>query len=211
VSRKEFLKTLELSLQDFTDEERKDILYDYEEHFRIGTESGKTDEELISELCTPENIANQYRANYSYERVIINETTENTKSEELPKYKEYKTTAEDVSISVIAAISLIFFNLVFILGPFLGLTGALAGLFAAAIGLTLGGAGLTLGPIFYPIFNYFGNLPTDFPFDLSILFGIGTTALGILFFIGDCYIAKYFFKGTVKYVSWNLNIIKRKA
>jgi uncharacterized membrane protein len=82
VSRKEFLKTLELSLQDFTDEERKDILYDYEEHFRIGTESGKTDEELISELGNPENIANQYRTNNTYEKVIVNETTEHTEPEE---------------------------------------------------------------------------------------------------------------------------------
>lgn len=211
MSREEFLKTLELSLKDFTEEERKDILYDYEEHFRIGTESGKTDEELINELGNPENIANQYRTNNTYEKVIVNETTEHTEPEELPKYKEYKTTAENVSISAIAAISLIFFNLVFILGPFLGLAGALAGLFAAAIGLTLGGAGLTLGPVFYPLFNYFGNLPANFPYDLSILFGIGTTALGVLFFIGDCYIAKYFFKGTAKYVSWNLNIIKRKG
>lgn len=211
MNREEFLKILELSLKDFTEEERKDILYDYEEHFRIGTESGKTDEELIDELGNPENIANQYRINNTYEKVIVNEASENIKPRETVKYKEYKTTVEDVSISVIAAFSLIFFNLVFILGPFLGLTGVLIGLFAAAIGLTLGGAGLTLGPIFSPLFNYFGNLPSDFPYDISILFGIGTIALGVLFFIGNCYAAKYFFKGTAKYISWNLKIIKRKG
>ncbi len=68
MNKKEFLHILEISLSDFKDEERKEILYDYEEHFRIGEESGKSEEELIKELGDPNNIANQYRTSDKQER-----------------------------------------------------------------------------------------------------------------------------------------------
>lgn len=63
MNKDEFLKTQETSLTAFNQEEKKDILYDYEEHFRIGHQNGKTDEELINELGGPDDIAKQYSGN----------------------------------------------------------------------------------------------------------------------------------------------------
>lgn len=225
MNKEEFLKTLESYLRDFTSDERRDILYDYEEHFRIGQESGKTEQELIEELGDPSIIADQYKCNDNFEKFVLsNESesaTEFTEEEKKGEYKEFidpnkqnkpfenRKNVENVSISVIAAISLIFFNLVFILGPFLGLCGAIIGLFAAAAGVELAGLGLVLGPLFLPAFSNYIALPTNIPYDLAILFGIGTAALGALFLIGVYYVAKYFFKGTASYIKWNIKIIKR--
>ncbi|MBL4937396.1 DUF1700 domain-containing protein [Clostridium sp. YIM B02515] len=209
MNKEDFLRNLNSSLSGFTEEERKDILYDYEEHFRLGIESGKTEEALIAELGDPESIANQYKTNLNFEKAAINEANENMNNNMNTSYNKNKTTAEDVSISIIAAIGLLLFNLIFILGPYLGLLGALIGLFAGAVGAFLGGAFMTFGTMLLPFTNNFFGVPFNVSPSAAFLFGVGTIAFGALFFIGDCYIAKYFFKGTSKYLNWNMRIIKR--
>lgn len=211
MNKEDFLKTLDAALVNYTWSEKREIMYDYEEHFRIGIENGKTEEELITELGEPEDIAKNYRTNENYEKAIKNEPLIEQYTSENKNFNENRSTAENVSISVIAALSLLIFNLIFIFGPFMGLLGALMGLFAGAIGAFAGGLALTFGTIFTPFINNFAVLPSNIPAAASILFGIGTTAFGMLFFIGDCYIAKYFFKGTVKYIKWNLSIVKRQV
>lgn len=210
MNKEDFLKTLDAALINCTWSEKKEIMYDYEEHFRIGLENGKTEEELIMELGDPEDIAKQYITNEnSIETIkseIINEPYANDKIS-----NKSSNTAENVSISIIAALSLLIFNLIFIVGPYVGLLGALIGLFAGAIGAFAGGLALTFGTLFSPFVSNYAVLPANIPASASILFGIGTTAFGMLFFIGDCYIAKYFFKGTAKYLNWNLSIIKRQV
>ncbi|ERI91722.1 hypothetical protein HMPREF1982_02765 [Clostridiales bacterium oral taxon 876 str. F0540] len=205
MNKDDFLKNLNSSLSNFTEEERKDILYDYEEHFRLGIENGKTEEALIAELGEPENIAKQYKTNFDFENITDEQADENLNE----SHKNNKVSAEDVSISVIAAIGLLLFNLIFILGPYLGLLGALIGLFAGAVGAFLGGVALTFGTMLLPFTNNFFGISYDVSPSAAFLFGVGTIAFGALFFIGDCYIAKYFFKGTSKYLNWNMRIIKR--
>ncbi len=41
--------------------ERKDVLYDYQEHIQIAVENGLDEEKVIESLGTPETIAKQYR------------------------------------------------------------------------------------------------------------------------------------------------------
>ncbi len=199
MNKEEFFKTLDSALSDFSWSEKKDILYDYEEHFRIGLENGKTEAELIDELGDPKDIANQYKSGSASEDTVMNEP--------INSYREVKNNSG--SISVLAAIALLFFNLIFIAGPFFGLVGGLIGLFGGAIGAFFGGIGLALGTVFYPFTHSFISIPTNISPAASIFFGIGTAAFGALFFIGDCYIAKYFYKFTMKYINWNLSIIKR--
>jgi len=40
-------------------------------------------------------------------------------------------------------------------------------------------------------------------------FGIGLTALGLLMFFLSFYLTKLLYKGTVKYLKWNLNFIRK--
>lgn len=194
MNKAEFLRTLETSLADFKEEERKDILYDYEEHFRIGEEAGKGDEQLIEELGDPEKIADQYRLSAE------------------PEIKDVKYTAineeRPLIVPIITVISLLLFNLIFIVGPYIGVAAAILGLFAAAFGITVGGVCMFLGVILLPVFPQFINIPTGASVFAILFFGIGTTALGLLFLIGMCYVGRYFYKGTIKYVKWNVKIIK---
>lgn len=193
MNKTEFLNTLNLSLSDFKEEERKDILYDYEEHFRIGEEKGKSEDELINELGDPNNIANQYRAS--------------SESESAKPGKQMNYEQRPIGISIMVAFAMILFNLIFIIGPYLGLVGCLIGFFAGAIGITIGGAGIIIALIIWPIFPNFVHIPSGIPMMAFILVGIGTIALGLLFLIGMCYAAKFFWEITVKYVKWNIKVI----
>jgi uncharacterized membrane protein len=198
MNKREFLHILEMSLSDFTDEEKREILYDYEEHFRIGKQNGKSEDELIKELGDPNNIANQYRTSNYKENIEI---PMDNKEDERP-----------IIVSMIAICGLLLFNLIFILGPFIGIVGAIIGLFAAAIALILGGIamtlGITFGVVFIPFFPQNISVPNGVSCLAIILFSIGTVALGLLFLIGMYYVGKYLYKGTVKYINWNLKIIK---
>ncbi|MCM0649210.1 DUF1700 domain-containing protein [Clostridium swellfunianum] len=202
MNKDEFLKSLDEALTGFTWQEKKDIIYDYEEHFRIGLQNGKSDEGLIEELGDPKSIASQYRENLNVDNTMQKGINHNTAK---------VSKLDNTSISGIAAISLLIFNLIFILAPFLGLASAIIGLFAGAIGAFFGGIALIFGTVFENFINDVSGLLVTVSPIASILFGVGTTAFGVLFFIGDCYIAKYFIKGTVKYINWNLRIIKKQG
>lgn len=190
MTRQEFLDTLSKSLK-VSEEEKKDIIYDYEEHFTIGLGNGKSEEELINELGDPKTIAKQYTA-----------------AQHLQRAKDAPST-KNIFSAVLSAVSLGFFNLVFVLGPFLGLVGLIIGLFGASCGITIGGIGLMFGTLLEPIFPNFINIGISIPYSSLFLFGIGTTALGILCFIGSYYTAKFFYNIIIKYLKWNLNIIKK--
>jgi hypothetical protein len=60
----EFMREMERDLDKVSEAERREILYDYEEHFRIGRENGKTEEEICMELGDPREIASSYIGDY---------------------------------------------------------------------------------------------------------------------------------------------------
>lgn len=209
MNKEDFLKTLEDSLLSFPEGEKKEILYDYEEHFRIGFEKGKTEEELINELGEPQDIANQYRS--TYEKIVVSEPASNDYKNEGVNYKESTPHRENSSISVIALVCLILFNLIFIVGPYFGFAAALIGLFASAVAVIAAGLALTFSPMLVEILNTYSISASTLPTSVSFLFGVGTIAFGLLFFIGVSYIGRYFFKITRIYIKWNLKVIKRSA
>lgn len=189
MNRIEFLDMLSFSLGNMPKNEKDDILYDYDEHFRFGVNNGKTEEEISRSLGDPRIIAKQYNVNY------IVRQAENNKS------------VGNIFRAVLAAVGMGFFNLVFILGPFLGLVGVLIGLFAAAIGVTAGGIGVFLAVILQPLLPSIVTIGVNA--GVAVFLSFGTTALGLLMLIGVCYLAKYFYKITIKYLKWNLDIIKK--
>lgn len=172
------------------DDDRNEILYDYEEHFRIGMENGKTEEEIASSLGDVRLIARQFKADYTV------------------KQAETNASAANIFKAVIAAGALGFFNLVFVFGPFMALVGILIGLFAAACGLVIAGLGIILGLILSPLFPWVINLGGIYP-GFLLFASIGITSMGLLFIIGNCYLAKFFYRGTVRYLKWNIEVIKK--
>jgi uncharacterized membrane protein len=115
----EFFKEMERLLQDIPENERQDMLYDYEEHFQIALEKGKSEEEIVTDLGTPKTIAKELKANYHIHQAKTN------------------TSATNITRAVIASVSLGFFNLVFVLGPLFGLLGILISLYAVVFTLII--------------------------------------------------------------------------
>ncbi len=187
MNKKTFINTLEANLNGINYDDKKDIIYDYEEHFRMGKESGKTEEDIATSLGDPKILAKQFKASYMIEKAKTNTSTHNIFS------------------AILAVLALGFFNLIFVLGPFIALAAVLLVLYILAIVVIITGVCVLFASIISPFYGFWesASLPI-----VGLFASIGTTALGFLFFIGDCYIAKYFYRGTLKYLKWNLNIIK---
>lgn len=207
MNREQFLNIIKASLTAFTEEEKKEILYDYEEHFRIGLQNDKTEEEIIKELGSPDDIAKQYKGNIETGKLESNSYTESTIED--TQYSQVKFEQRSIFPSIIAALALGFFNFVFVIWIFIAAVATLFGLSAGAIAIAFSGFVVTLEPILKPLFPSHISFPSNIPYDITILFGIGTAALGALFCIGLFYLIKYFYLATVKYIKWNISIIRR--
>lgn len=69
MSKEGFLKELSSYLRKLPEEERQDILLDYEEHFQFGLEEGKTESEIIQSLGSPKVIAKELLAMYRFDEM----------------------------------------------------------------------------------------------------------------------------------------------
>lgn len=183
MTKDKFMKRLEELLQGIPDKERKEILYDYEEHFLIGMENGKSEEEIAESLGTPKTIAKELKASYHITKAQSN------------------VTASNVGRAVIATISLGFFNLVFVLGPFVAIVGVLIALWAVAFSLTVAPIAL--------LFN-FSNLVVFDNYIQQVFIAMTLIGLGVLLGIGMIYVTRWFMKGTLNYLQFNTKIIRGK-
>ncbi|MEE8564345.1 MAG: DUF1700 domain-containing protein [Atribacterota bacterium] len=190
MNKEEFLGKLSELIKDIPEEEKKDILFDYEEHFRIGLEKGRKEEEIAASLGDPKVIAKQSRAS-----CILREA-------------EKTTSVNNIVRAIFAAVGLGFFNLVIVLGPAIGLIGILVALFAASFAITVSGATVLFGTILGPLFVFDVYIPLTST--VSIPLGIGLTSLGLLFIIGVSYLAKFFYKLSIGYLKMNLQIITNR-
>ncbi|MBF8983685.1 DUF1700 domain-containing protein [Lutibacter sp. B2] len=189
MNRKEFSSILRNELRDLPKNEIEEIVYDFEEHFTIGLESGKSEEEISKELGDPKKIAKSYKVS-----AFIKEAKNNPSTTNIVK-------------AVLATMAIGFFNLVFILGPFVGLIGIIIGLFGASMGVFIGGIAMILGPIMNTFIEIV-SIPSINPI-ACMFFGISMSCFGILFTILNVYISKLLYEGTVRYLKWNVDIIKK--
>jgi uncharacterized membrane protein len=189
MNKQEFINKLSNALGNMTYEEKNDILYDYEEHFRIAIEKGKTEEEAAENLGNPEAIAKYYRANAAINKAESNKSVKH------------------ITGAVFSVLGLGFINLVFILGPYLGIVGVLLGLFGASVGVVAAGIVGIIAAIFAPVLPGIISMPVN---QGAVIFAtVGVECLGILMFIGCCYLAKLLYTVTIKYLKFNLSIIQK--
>lgn len=181
MNKQEFMRELERLIQGVPD--KKEILYDYEEHFQFGLDEGKTEEEIAASLGSPKSIAKELLAEYH-----INQAKENK-------------SASNISRAVIASLSLGFFNLVFVLGPFFAIIGVLIGLYVTTAALILTPFGILFGNLIGQNENWL----------LAVFMMMGTGGFGVLMAVGMIYLTKGMYFLTVKYLQFNLRIIRGKA
>jgi uncharacterized membrane protein len=190
VNKHDFINQLARMLGNLPEKERKDILYDYEEHFTIGIAEGKTEEEISRSLGDPRNIARQYKADSAIRIAEKDKSTGN------------------IFRAVFAAGLLGFLNLLVVLTPFILLNALLLIMFASAFGITITGVVLFIASFVSLLFPGFIDIGSSFIFATSL--SVGLTCMGLLFLIGTCYVAKYFYKITISYLKWNVDFINNR-
>lgn len=194
MNKDEYLEKLTELVKDMPEEDREDILSDYEEHFIIGLEKGRTEEEISRALGDPETVAKQIKV------------------EQKIKKAEDKPSVGSIYEAALAAAGLGFFNLVFIAGPALLLAAIIAGLFLTGLAVIFSGILATMSPVLQLIFPQQNlHLPSSSGFLGNLVImggGIGVTIAGILLVVLMAYIAKWFYNIMIKYLKLNLKIIK---
>ena len=191
MNEEQFLNQLRRSLSGVPEQEKKEILYDYEEHFRSGLENGQEEEEIARSLGNPRILGKTYRI------------------ESLLDEERGGRRASNILRAVFASLSLGFFNMIITIPLYSGLLAGLVSLWAGAVSLALSGVGVIVGIILLPLFPATFSLGgLSIPF--LIFAGIGTGALGLLSVIGVWKLSQLFFRMTAKYVQLNVRIIKKQ-
>jgi uncharacterized membrane protein len=190
--KEQFIKKLRGSLKSLPESEVEDIVSDYEEHFRSGKESGRSENEIAKSLGEPSSIARQLKADHHIRKA------------------DDKISAGSIVQAVLATAGLSFFNLVFIAFPFFGLLFILCGLIASGVAAFASGVVGFLIAVAATIIPNFANPLINIgitPFALLFLFA-ALTGFSILFLIGCWFLAKWFYQLTVSYLRINMSIIK---
>jgi len=180
LTKEQFLKKLDELLIKIPNEEREDIIRDFEEHFLIGAEEGKSDTEIIAALGSPQHIAKELMATYHIGQV------------------ESNVSAGNIVRAVWAVIGLSFFNLIIVLGPFIAVVAIIFAGWVTSISFVASPLLFVFNTIIYP--QYF------IAFDL--FFSIGLCGLGIFIGVGMYYVTRLVIYGTVRYLKYNVNLAK---
>jgi uncharacterized membrane protein len=191
MNKQQFLDQLRRSLSGIPEEEKKEILYDYEEHFRSALENGQAEEEIARSLGNPRILGKTYRI------------------ETLLDKEKGGQRASNILRAVFASLSLGFFNVIITIPLYSGLLAGLVSLWAGAVSLALSGVAVIAGVILQPLLPSFFTLGgLSIPF--LIFSGLGVSALGLLSVIGMWKLSQLFFRMTARYVQFNVRIIKKQ-
>ena len=258
MNKQEYLNALESLLGSLPPDERQDIIYDYEDHFRNELASGKTEEEIIAALGSPRRIASLYVLYTDMDKSTntTNSETTDTLSQvqhapiEQPISQQvevitppptqvgrpnpyYQDNASETSsqtssqntqqmnnqgympprgnsgaASVMMFLVMLFFNLVFVLGLYVGGWSIIIGFFAAAFGLIVAGIAMITASLFYV--PSLLSVPQFMLDHRALLLGgsVIVLSLGALLGIGTLYMTKGYLWLTVKYIKFNRKVIR---
>ncbi|WP_219835175.1 HAAS domain-containing protein [Paenibacillus sp. R14(2021)] len=179
--RESYLRQLWELLAPVPEKLRREWTYDYEEHFRASAELGRSEEEAASELGDPRLIAKELLLNYRVEQA---------------NHKSGSITL--VSRAVFAAVSLGFFNLIFVLGPFIAILGVLLSLWAVA-------AAVALSSLMAMYEGSFGGAITGLQ---ATFISMALIGLGMLLGAGANWLTRAFAKLTLQYLKFNSKVIR---
>ncbi|KIX91175.1 hypothetical protein TP70_04345 [Staphylococcus microti] len=184
MTKREYLNTLYYHLKYIPEQEKQDIVAEYDNHFIEGMRDGKTEEEIIATLGDPKAIAKELVADSTVSQV------EETKS------------ARNMLAAVLSVIGLSFLNLVIVLGPLLTVLGILLGIGIASIVMI----GTPLILLWVHFFYDSIQLVTS---DWYASFGY--LGIGLMLYVLCFYLTKWTFILLVKYLKFNIKLVKRSA
>ena len=181
MNKKEFMGKLDDALTGIPTDEKTEVIRDYEDHFSIGLEKGRTEEEIAKSLGEPTSIAKSIRAEYSITRAK----------------KEPRIT--NIFRAILTVTGLGLFNLIIVLVP---LFIAVMLLFAAYIVAVV----FIAVPFLMLVDPTCVSLPSgDTP---TWIVGIGFHIFGDILLVALFYITKGFYKLILAYLRMNAKIIR---
>lgn len=195
MNKEEYLKKLSKLIKKVPVDEKNELLLDYEEHFRIGIENGRTEEEISKALGDPANVAKQIKADY------------------MVKKAEDKPSPTSIIEALTAVAGLGLFN-IFIAVPSLLLAVVIISLVLAGSAVIIIGILITLSPlihVFLPNLIYIpvnGGLVSTL---IWVLFGIALTVAGTIFVLVMSYAANRLYQIVIKLLKSNLDDIKENT
>lgn len=184
-----WLETLENHLKKFDEDEKKEILADYEEYFYDAGEAGKTEVEIIEALGSPKKIAKSLKVDASVKACEENRTFKNI----------FKA---GLAIASLSLVNLIVFGI-----PML-FVGTIVMLFSI-IGVALFGIGLSIIVGSFVEVNII-LLPAELDAIVRVLLGLSTSSFGGLVFLMNYFIAKSLVSLFIRYFKFNVAILKKE-
>jgi len=186
MTKEAYISTLKRQLKSLPAFDRQEILEDYEEHFRIGTEEGKSEETISEALGNPVQVGKAFIAE-SY----------------LDIADKKEKPVRNVLRAVFTAMSLSFLNLIIGIPIIAAVVGVFVSLWAAALSCVVGG----FASIIYTAVLYNQNAAQIIFFIFS---GIGVMSFGGLFGLGMYYASKGFINLMKRYIRMTITIIINK-
>ncbi|WP_080875300.1 DUF1700 domain-containing protein [Oceanobacillus timonensis] len=179
MNKLDFLKELKVYLQDLSSQEQKEIIQDFEEHFEMGRAEGKTDEEIVRSLGSPQQIAKELQP------------------QEIEQYSANQS-EQSPSLRIGMIIGLLFFNLIIVLGPAIGFAGIILSIWVVAFSfvaqLFIAGIQWIIQPVSFYLFELFTS--------------ITLAGIGLLIFTGAKYITNAAIRIFSKYIAFNVRLVK---
>ena len=181
MNKKEFLEKSDKALAGIPKDEKKEVMRDYEEHFSIGLEKGKTEEGIAKSLGDPASLAKTTKAEYAIARA------------------KREPGIKNIFRATIAVAGLGLFNLIFVLIP---LIIAVELLFAAYI-VAVVFIAMPFLMLVYP--TSVSILSGDTPTWMVVA---GFHIIGDVLLVGLLYVTKGFYKLILAYLRMNVKIIR---
>ncbi|MDD1724545.1 MAG: DUF1700 domain-containing protein [Methanospirillum sp.] len=187
MKRDEYLRKLEQTLSKLSQQDWDEILGDYSEHFAIGLENGRNEEEIAAALGDPQVIGREYTA------VTLIKTAEDSPS------------ARGMGRAIAATLGLGLFNLVVVLVPFIILVCIILMILLGGFSLVCAGPMLTGSAVLIIA----GIFPMVLPVSpvATVFFGIGITCMGLLVILGDYWLSRMLYRLGIRYLKWNIAVI----
>lgn len=181
MNKDNYLKILNKNLGRIDNNEKRDILNEYETHFLSGKQEGKSEERISQELGNPKSIAKELKATVAVEKAKSNNSVSNIFS------------------AIIAVMGLSILNFFIILFPSVMIFFVIISL----IFFTISNLAAPIILIIKGIIDGFNSIILYDVFMVGLMFGIGLILLIITF-----YIIKWTYILIVKYLKWNVSIVK---
>ncbi len=195
MDKEQFLDQLERSLKNLPETEIREILEDYRMHFREGAAEGRDEEKIARMLGNPVDIGRMFRADFMVEQA------------------EQSATFRNVAGAIMAVIGLGFFNILFVVGPVLGIFIVLSVAWLFTLLLAILSLTVIVIAIIYLLFPsgfFVGGMFSISPVLGAVFLGIGGLSLSGILGIGMGLLTRFCFRLLTTYLKFNLEMIQKR-